>query len=64
MVTYLLQAIVFIKTILIFMAITNIVRDCFKIYKSIANQIDFTLPKGELILLWVSVSYILTLIFI
>ncbi len=59
-----IQIIVFIKLILLFMSILNIVKEAFRLYKSLAKKEDFDFSKSGLTILGLSISYILALIFI
>jgi hypothetical protein len=59
-----IQVIVFLKMLILFMAILNILKEFFRLYKSIIKKEIFLPRKGELTILGLSISYILTLIFI
>lgn len=61
---HLFSFILFLKVLVLFMAITCIIQNCFKLYKSMMTKSLFEQSKTQLIVLWVSVSYILTMIFI
>jgi len=59
-----IQVIVFFKILLMFMGILNITKETFRLYKSLVKKEEFDISKTGLTILGLSISYILTLIFI
>jgi hypothetical protein len=59
-----IQIFVFLKVLLLFMSILNSGKEAFRLYKSLKLEQSFTMPKGGLLLLGLSVSYILAMIFV
>lgn len=62
--TTIIQIFVFLKVLLLFMSILNTGKEAFRLYKSLKLKQSFTMPKGGLLLLGLSVSYILAMIFV
>lgn len=62
--TILLQLFIIIKLMLLFMSLLNILKEAFRFYKKVANKINVDLPKYNLLILGLSISYVLTLIFL
>lgn len=60
----LLQAISFFKILLMFLAILNCLKESFKLYKSIKLNKVHEVSKNAIVILALSISYLLTLIFI
>lgn len=54
----------FLKVLLLFMAIMNIVKDGFRLYKSIKRKTEYNISKPGIFLFGLSLSYVLTLILI
>lgn len=54
----------FLETFILFMSILYCVKEAFKLYKSVLNRNEFLAKKGELTVLALSISYILTYIII
>lgn len=57
-------SITFLETFILFMSILYCVKEAFKLYKSVLNRNEFLAKKGELTVLALSISYILTYIII
>jgi len=54
----------FIKTLLLFMAILNSIKESFRLYKSLKTKKEYEIDKPGLFILGLSISYILTIIFV
>jgi hypothetical protein len=57
-------SITFLETFILFMSILYCVKEAFKLYKSVLNRNEFLAKKGELTVLALSISYILSYIII
>lgn len=54
----------FLKLMFLFMSILFSLREVFRLYIAVSNGVKFDINKISLILLWLSISYIFTLMFL
>lgn len=58
------QLMIFLRLFVLFLAIACVTQNIFKLIKSALKMEEFKLKNSQIIVLWFSVSYILTIIFI
>lgn len=59
----LLQITRFLNLIVLFLSILIVIKECFRVYKSVRRREEYLLTKNESLFLLISLSYILTNIF-
>lgn len=59
-----LSLLLFLKFLFLFMALLNIIKESFRLYKSIKLKVNYETGKYGVTILGLSISYVLSLLFI